>query len=308
MLEGILVAAGAGVIGAGISGLFSFVIVGLFVIVAVGTMTLGNVGGIFAGQIAFGVFGPAAAGFVGGCGAVAYAASRGKHPTGRDIGTPMAGLGDPGTLIVGAIFGAVGYALLQLINSIKLPAVTGPLGGTLGWTDTVALVVVIMALVQRLLFGKTGIFGKVPAGMSQMGMPDDAHAWLPWMKTSGQIAVLGLGGGLFGAWLCKVVGPGAGGNILPFGFSAFTLILLIFGIKVPVTHHMTLIGAQAFLASGSLIYGMIMGCISAFLGEYMSRLFLIYGDTHTDPPALAIFVMTTVVWAIGLAVGPIGLP
>jgi hypothetical protein len=43
--------------------------------------------------------------------------------------------------------------------------------------------------------------------------------------------------------------------------------------------------------------------LAALLGELFSRLFLIHGDTHIDPPANAIWVMATVVFVLSLLFG-----
>jgi len=49
-----------------------------------------------------------------------------------------------------------------------------------------------------------------------------------------------------------------------------------------------------------MIAGAVAGIAGALLGEFFSRLFLIHGDTHVDPPANAIWVMATVIVVIGL--------
>ena len=45
----------------------------------------------------------------------------------------------------------------------------------------------------------------------------------------------------------------------------------------------------------AILMGAVAGILGALLGEFFSRLFLIHGDTHVDPPAKAIFVMATLV-------------
>jgi galactitol-specific phosphotransferase system IIC component len=65
-------------------------------------------------------------------------------------------------------------------------------------------------------------------------------------------------------------------------------------LKVPVTHHVTLVAAVAATASGSLIWGTLFGVAAAIVGEYMADTFLVHGDTHIDPPAATIATLTTV--------------
>jgi hypothetical protein len=99
--------------------------------------------------------------------------------------------------------------------------------------------------------------------------------------------------------------------VLGFGFSAVSLILLEVGFDCPVTHHMTLPGgvaAAAVIGAGgwslvAVLLGAAAGIGGALLGEFFSRLFLIHGDTHIDPPANAIWVMATVVFVFSLLFG-----
>jgi hypothetical protein len=102
------------------------------------------------------------------------------------------------------------------------------------------------------------------------------------------------------AWLATQAGaldPAVAKSIVPFGYalSAIALIFLAFDRPVPVTHHMTLMGALAAVTFGNILWGFVFGIIAAFAGELFSRLFLIHGDTHIDPPAWAIFPVTTLI-------------
>lgn len=98
-------------------------------------------------------------------------------------------------------------------------------------------------------------------------------------------------------------------TLIGFGVSASLLALLVVGASVPVTHHMTLPAAVAagFVAAagGSVLtivaVGALCGVLGALLGELCARLFLIHGDTHVDPPALAIALMTTAIVLTDLA-------
>ncbi|MCV5935016.1 propanediol utilization system permease GrpO, partial [Escherichia coli] len=75
-------------------------------------------------------------------------------------------------LLVGGVFGAVGYIIAWGLNQI--PAF--PSGNA--WTDTVALTVVISGVVSRLVFGKTGLFGKPEQGIRHCYPPQD-KCWIP---------------------------------------------------------------------------------------------------------------------------------
>ena len=56
-----------------------------------------------------------------------------------------------------------------------------------------------------------------------------------------------------------------------------------------------IVGESLALAT---VVGAVFGFIAAWAGEVLSRLIQIRGNTHIDPPALAIFVMTTVPFII----------
>lgn len=94
--------------------------------------------------------------------------------------------------------------------------------------------------------------------------------------------VVAFGGGIFGA---------AVGALAAFEFVG----LLVIAMTVPVSHHISLPAALVAVPSGSLIWAAIVGIICAILGELMSRIFLIHGDTHIDPPAMVITIMTTMI-------------
>lgn len=286
----LLAAFGAGLFGAAIGALPAFIFTGFAVLVGV---ALGMAGGAypFLGNIAFGpVFGPHIA-FGGGVAAAAFAARQDRLGSGRDIATALAGLANPSVLLVGGLFGAGGYVVQKLLGTY--------IGG---FTDTVALTVVISAVVARLLFGKTGLFGTVTEEAAKRGRwnPGGNQVWAPYMQDWGQVALLGAGIGLMSAWISLSVAEfdpalAGFGPVIGFGISATSLLFAQFGVKVPITHHMTLIAGLAAVASGSLLIGVAFGLIAALVGEFSSRLMLIHGDTHIDPPAMAIWMMTLAV-------------
>ena len=282
----LLASFGAGIFGAAIGALTAFEIVGFLVIIGV-AIQMSTSGDTTLLGFSFGVFGPHVGGFASGVAAAAYAAAKGKLKTGRDIGSGMMGLGHPDVLLVGGIFGVAGY----LIN-FGLCKLLPPLGPGLACTDTVALTVVISAIIARLMWGKTGLFGKPDAGQSFYS-PAIERRWLPFASEPGQLLVIGVGVGLMGGFLGLTYGTA--GVLLSFGISAASLLFLQLGIQIPVTHHLALPAAIAAAASGSLICAGVVGIICAFGGEFFARTFLVYGDTHIDPPACTIAAATLVV-------------
>ena len=266
----LLAAFGGGLCGAAIGTLPSFVFTGLLVLAGSAVAAAGGGTDILA-HVAFGpAFGPHVA-FGGGAAATAYAYRRGLVESGRDITLPLMGLGRADVLLVGGAFGAAGY-LLELLWRL---AGLGPR------TDTIALTVVISAMVARLLFGRSGL-------ASRPLRPDERWHWVRHQERPAQCAVIGLGAGLVSAFIAVSLGPERGGDVLGFGIAAASLVFAQFGLKVPVTHHMALPAAAAALACGDFLMGPVFGIIGAFAGEGFSRLFHQRGDTHIDPPAAGI--------------------
>ena len=302
-----------GLFGAAIGGLPAFIFTGFAVLIGAAAAASGSDFDFF-GLVAFGpVFGPHIA-FAGGAAAAAFAARRGRLENGRDIAAPLAGVNDPITLLVGGLFGAGGYVVVSFLNWLLTHGEPGLFYVTL--TDTVALTVVISAIVARLAFGRSGLFGTLDEEAQRRGrfVPGGGAVWVDYQQGVLQATIIGLGAGLLSAWIVTAFNAAnpdiiAAGALLGFGISAASLILLQIGFSCPVTHHMTLPAAVAAVAVltafgggplAALIVGAIAGIGGALLGEFFSRLFLIHGDTHIDPPAAAIATMGTIIVIIGL--------
>lgn len=304
---GILLAAfGGGLFGAAIGALPAFILTGIAVLVAFGA-GLGGAGFDVIGLIVFGpVTGPHIS-FAGGVAAAAFAARRGDIEDGKDILTPLAGLGDPLPLLVGGLFGAGGYALQVLLMNL-IPPYQSAFYPT--YIDVIAVVVTVSAIVVRVMFGRTGVFGSMDVEARERGRfsTGGERVWLAYQEGFLQASVVGLGTGLLAAWVATQIAAFDPallpfGVLLGYGVSATALIFLQFGFSVPVTHHMTLpasVAAVGVLAAGgpqvvAILVGAVAGILGALLGEFFSRLFQIHGDTHIDPPANAIIVMSVLI-------------
>lgn len=178
---GLVIAFGAGIFGAALGALPSFIFVGLLVLVAVAIQTAGGPPD-FLNNVVFGAFGPHVGGFASGVAAAGYATARGRMDSGKDI---AAGVFTKGwdALAIGGLFGIVGY----LINWLF-----GLAGGGGSWTDTIALTVVASGIITRLVWGKTGLLGKVAEGSKR---------YTTFQHNLGVNIVLGLGVGLFSGYL-----------------------------------------------------------------------------------------------------------
>lgn len=269
---------GGGLLGAALGGLPVFILCGIAAVVGAGiTAATGNAD--FSNIVAWGpLLGPQVS-FAGGAAAAVYAYSRGKLASGRDIATPLISLKSPDVLIVGGVFGALGYALQWAIA--QLPPIAG-----IGFTNPIALSIVINAIIARVAFGKTGVFGKVRAGDNRWRASDVA-VWLPWQTDPMTLLVIGLGFGIVVSYSISLVPAMAG---VWFGFAVCTLFFLQFGVPVPVWHHIALSAEQAIaVAGGDMWWGVAFAVMSAFIGEFYAMLFTAHGDNHIDPPSASLF-------------------
>ncbi len=304
----LILALAGGAFGAMIGANNAFAFTGVSILVGLGILA-GTGNGIVLDYVAFGpVFGPHIA-FAGGVGAAAYAGSRGILAGGmKNVNDPLAGLGKPDVLLVGALFGVAGYVVERLVQLI-------PWFGSN--TDTVAVTVVLSGIAARLIFGKTGVF-------ANPGLPPaEGKRWLEWQEQPGQLLAISAFAGLLASGIAMIIGSYIlplsvaddtwarmidNAHVFPFAISAITIFFVAAGVKMPVTHHITITAALAavtFLAiSGSglvgLLAGLVFGVIAGFLGEFMARLMYSNGDTHIDPPAAAIWVMNTLIALVAM--------
>lgn len=279
-----LVAAfGGGVIGAAFGGLPVFVLCGVAALVGA-AVAAATGDASFLGNVAFGVLLGPQISFAGGAAAATYAYKRGKLASGRDIATALIGLNSPDVLLVGGVFGALGYVLWWALA--QLPNIGG-----MGFTNPIALSIIIDAIIARLVFGKTGVFGKVRAGDNRW-RASDVGAWLPWQTNPLMLLLMGLGFGMVVAF-ATVQEPKLYG--LWFGVAVTGLIFLQFGVKVPVWHHIALAVEQVIVLAGADIWwGLAFAVLAAYLGEFYAMLFTAHGDNHIDPPSASLFTTWTI--------------
>ena len=209
---GLLAAIAGGAVGAAIGGNYAFVLTGFCVLASWGVFAAtGNTFGL--DYLAFGPFmGPHIA-FAGGVAGAIYARYRGRLDDGKDVNTPLAGIGRPDILLIGALFGVFGYLCQIGISNI-------PWFGK--HTDSVALTVLISGLLARLAFG--GLPGKglfhgslhnpelfhedattFPAKIK----PGPNGRWLEWQEKPSQLLTIGSLFGIFagGASLFLAASP-----------------------------------------------------------------------------------------------------
>jgi hypothetical protein len=312
----LIAALAGGAFGAALGALPAFVFTGFVVFLGEGLAVLeGELGGldaVGAGNIATGITGTIGFGavtgphiaFAGGVAATAYAGR--KYPEmepddwdyhfGKNIlyafGTK------PDILAVGAIFGAVGMLFTRIMGGVGFP------------TDNIALSVVATAFLARLAFGYP-LVGRV-GGSSILDMSPFEHEekrvaadggteterlatepWLPHQYEWAGVTAIGIVGGILGGFIWLETGS----IFMGYAISAMSLLFLNLGVeKIPVTHHITLLGSTGAVIAASavgsdpivLLVAGAFGAISGLLGELSQRVFYSHSGTHVDPPAMAI--------------------
>jgi hypothetical protein len=272
----LLLAFAAGIFGAAIGALPVWILCGLAVLI-------GTVINMSTGQsdiinlLAWGTFLGPHTSFAGGVAAAAYAARQNDLDNGRDIVTALIGLDKPKILVVGGLYGMIGYVLLWMLSLV-------PNYSELAWTNTIALAVILNMFIARLFLGNTGLLGNT-SGVKNRWIPTDSGAWVPYQSKPLMLLLLGFAVGLPAAYFAEVM-PGSVG--LTFGIVTFLLIFMQFGYKVPVTHHIALSASMLTAATGNMVWGVGFGILAAFLGEISACLFTYHGDTHIDPPTMAL--------------------
>jgi len=275
----LITAFGGGLFGAAVGGLGSFILMG---VLAIGCAIAAVYTGVdYSGIIAWGPWlGPQVA-FAGGCAAAAYAEHWKKYGNAaKDIAAPLMGLDKPDVLLVGGIFGMLGY-LIQYLFVIT---------GIAAWTNPIALSIVVNLLIVRVVFGKTGMLGKIYGGGSRW-LPSDVAGWLPWQEKPLQVIMIG-----FVALPAAYITFATAGRsaAMVFGCAALYLVFLWAGKPVPVIHHIVLAAEQMVAATGNVGWGIAMGFLGAALGEIWACLLVAHGDTFIDPPSAALFTTLTI--------------
>lgn len=294
-LYGLVAAFGGGAFAASIGGLYSFIMTGI-VAIAGGIVGMAGEIDLAVGNIAFGsFFGPHVA-FAGGVAAAAFAANKKNLiDDGTDIVTPLHGTGDVSVLVVGGVFGILGFLIQYVYGEIlRLP------------TDTIAMTVATCGIITRLVFGNTGLLGKYEGNTSRV--------WITGGKGLVYNIVLGatvglMVGGVGISLMQQAADPSlvvANFPSICFGIAAVTLVLAEFGHAGPTTHHIALPAANATVLcaakTGNLWLGVLMGLVwgvlTSLVGDFMGNAFNSHVDSHIDPPACTIFTMTFIIFAL----------
>ena len=253
--------------------------------------------------------------FAGGAAATAYAARKGYLDTDFDyheakhVTLPLGSR--PDVLLVGGVFGVVGYWLTGISVQLGLP-----------W-EPVAISVVLTGLLHRLALGYP-LVGSLSTDMLDMtpfeegtrrmagggSQPESmtgrpvVEPWLPDHYEWPSVGLLGVVVGLFAGFLAVETGS----YYLAFGLALATLLVLAAGVdRIPVTHHMALpasIGALALPGvdpAVALAVAAAFGLLGGVVGELAQRLLYAHGDTHLDPSFVSIVVTSVLIAVLDVA-------
>ncbi|MFI3259032.1 MAG: hypothetical protein R3Y16_02940 [Rikenellaceae bacterium] len=289
----LLVSVAGGVFGAVIGAFPVWILCGLAVLIGA-TINFVNGNPDFMNMVAWGHFIGPQTSFVGGTAAAAYAAKHNLIESGRDIATSLIGLQKPKVLMVGGLFGGIGYLLFW--GLMQVPNYSSEVG----WTNHIALAVILGMVIIRFAYGKTGLFGRKMEEGERCWIPNENASWVNYQSKPDQLAILAFAVGLPAAYYAITI-PGSIG--LVFGFVTVLLLFMLIGFKVPVTHHIALSASMVATMTGSIEWAMLFAFMAAYLGEVCACLFLYRADTHIDPPTFALvltFTIFPVFWELGV--------
>ncbi len=171
-----------------------------------------------------------------------------------------------------------------------------------GKFDSIAFTIVSMAIIGKVLFGEAGLkgfYGSTPEEIKEVGGRFSSKSpiqWLPYLSSGLEklLAAVSFGGASAYITTIMLQNPETAGVAAFVGFfmSAASLLWLINGFAIPVTHHITLCASYAVVASGgNIVWGLIGAIIAAFAADFLAQVFLLYGsDVHVDPPSMGIAV------------------
>lgn len=290
----LIAAFGGGVFAAAIGGLPAFILTGVFSVAGsvAGMCGAGDASNILLNYIAFGpFFGPHIA-FAGGVAASAFAKKKGVTENGADIATALGGFNDPSVLLVGGVFGIIGYLFKELV-------VANLFAGTISnrlITDAPGFTVFCSAILARLIFG-----GKLRTGTESISKGNVLSTTLL-IGVAYSLVV----GGIYTGAISAGVSVDAFGGAYPtliFGLAAVGLVFAEMGQPFFGCHHIVIIAAEAavqsYATTGNLYVALLMsvifGTISALICDVETKLINSGSDSHIDGPACAILIMTFVV-------------
>lgn len=293
----VLTAFASGVLGAALGAMPSVIMCGFAVCIGMVGAVSGS-GFDWLNGMAFGMFLGPQVSFAPACVAAAYAKKKGYIESSKDIFRPLMSLKKADVLVVGGIFAVLGWYINVGISTI-LPSKI----------DTVAATIVVVSMLGRVIFGNNGIkaiIGDVPGQKTRFN-PNNSDAWLEYQTGGGfQLILIGTCVGCISAYLVQLICEQAvkTGNdsllavaAMPvWGVAIVCCLVLAAGCNIPVFHHIGLVSGyaakMAFLGGGTdgscVLWGIAFGLAAAYTGDWLAKLFTVYGEGYVDPPSMSI--------------------
>lgn len=297
----IILAFCGGVFGALVGGVTTFVFCGLLALIGIGVILAGG-SDVFLWGIAFGpLFGPQVA-FSGGVAAAAYWGRKSHQHLERirtaenDAGglemmsdgatleeslkekviegtntiTPLFMTNHVPVLLVGGIFGVIGYIVTFLLGDIVgLQA------------DNAAIAVTVCGLLSRIVFGSSGLTGK-------LGQNEKRYVFEPQQLLFNLIWSFAVAVSI--AYIIQIIEI----NVFGFAIGAFSLLFLYFGINFPATHHVSMVAGFAVTVFGNIWIAGLLGMVAMLIGELLTKTFNTKVDSHIDSPAFTIAICSLI--------------
>lgn len=272
-----------GFFGAAIGSIPSFIMTG-FIALSAGILTLAGIGEQTISSVAFGPFFGPHISFAAAAAAASFAANkRNTLDSSMEILTPLLSKNDPLTLIVGGIYGIIGYVVFYLMSLQNILI-----------TDNPAFAVTFVLILNRYVFGKDGLFGREINGNKRYEN-----------LKSNEVINMGLFGMVLGVVvaLTAIILRQAGVKesamgiypVFVFGISAFSLIFLQAGWSMPITHHISYPAAATYILSNSVIITAVVAALNAILWAWFCKYLNENRDTYIDPPACVITLSLAIV-------------
>lgn len=286
---------GGGVFAAAIGATNAFIMTGFFALFGSTALMMGmaEAGSFIQGTIAFGpFFGPHIT-FAAGVAAAAYGKKKGYWDNGCLLFDCIGGQVHYDSLLVGGIFGVIGYLAITFL----VAPWSGPISPKLV-TDNPGIVVFFSGILARLAFG-----GKLRTGDKVLPEGNALTNDLIFAACTGLLV-----SGIYVAAAGAGVSATVLGNypVFCFGIAAIGLIFALVGKAYIGCHHVMLPCALAthmcYTSSGNLgmafVAGLCFAIIGILLGDLEGNLINSGSDSHIDNPAFAIFLTTFAINAI----------
>lgn len=206
----------------------------------------------------------------------AFAARKGYDVEGWDVTHSLLFTHDPVVMLTAGLGGLAGYLVFAVAVTLGVPA------------DQGSCSVIIIGVLTRLLLGNGHWVNPEATAYYQR---EGVNYWIFQLINATAIC------GVTAMVLSQV---DSAYYTIGFSISAALILLSTFDVQhktYPTTHHETLVVGYAMAATGgnvvlATIFGMIANLIYLLFARYCNE----NCDTHIDPPAVAIAIMSFILW------------